>query len=136
MIVVICFIFHKSFIFLVFFCCGRGSESAIVEILFIQPNSFVLYYSILAMGESSAKRFCLKILVAKDENKVIMAESNKEFIEVLFSFMTLPIARAVGCTRSCLSGEIGSLSNLYQSVKNLDMNFLQDKSFQDILLSP
>lgn len=89
------------------------------------------------MGESSAQSFCLKILVAKDENKVIMAESDKEFIQVLFSFMTMPIASAVRCTRSCcLSREIGCLGNLYGSVENLDMNFLQDKSFKDILLNP
>lgn len=88
------------------------------------------------MGESSARSLCLKILVAKDENKVIMAESDKEFIEVLFSFMTMPIATAVRCTRDCISGEIGCLSNLYGSVENLNLNFLQEKRFQDILLNP
>ncbi|KAJ9552346.1 hypothetical protein OSB04_016391 [Centaurea solstitialis] len=88
------------------------------------------------MGESSSQSFCLKILVAKDENKVIMAESDKEFIEVLFSFMAMPIASAVRCTRNCLSGEIGCLDNLYGSVENLDINFLQDKRFQNILLNP
>ncbi|KVI01664.1 uncharacterized protein LOC112501002 [Cynara cardunculus var. scolymus] len=88
------------------------------------------------MGESSAQNLCLKILVAKDENKVIMAESDKDFIEVLFSFMVMPIASAIRCTRNCLSGGIGCLSNLYGSVENLDMNLLEDERFQDVLLNP
>ncbi|XP_071729830.1 uncharacterized protein [Rutidosis leptorrhynchoides] len=88
------------------------------------------------MGEYSAKTFSLKMLVAKEENKVIMAESDKDFIEVLFSFMLMPIASVVRNTRKWLRGDIGCLNNLYGSVENLKTDYFEDKMFQNMLLRP
>ncbi|GJS13402.1 hypothetical protein Tco_0407874 [Tanacetum coccineum] len=88
------------------------------------------------MGECSGPNFSLHMLVAKEENKVIMAETSKEFIEVLFSLMTMPIARVASLTRNCTPGDIGCVSNLYGSVKELDMRYLQGSKFLDILINP
>ncbi|KAJ9552348.1 hypothetical protein OSB04_016393 [Centaurea solstitialis] len=76
----------------------------------------------MTMGESSAQSFCLKILVAKDENKVIMAESDKEFIEVLFSFMVMPIASADKSFQDVLLNP-RSAAEIY--CKNLEMNLTE-----------
>nr|GEW53905.1 hypothetical protein [Tanacetum cinerariifolium] len=88
------------------------------------------------MGECSGPKFSLNMLVAKEENKVIMAETSKEFIEVLFSLMTMPIARVASLTRNCTPGDIGCVSNLYGSVEDLDMRYLQGSKFLDILINP
>lgn len=88
------------------------------------------------MAGCSGPSFLLNMLVAKEENKIIMAETSKEFIEVLFSLMTMPIARVASLTRNCTPGDIGCVSNLYESVEELDTRYLQDYKFLDILINP
>ena len=41
----------------------------------------------------------LKIIVEKRKNQVVFVESNKDFIDVLFSFMTIPIGTIARFTR-------------------------------------
>ncbi|XP_071726994.1 uncharacterized protein [Rutidosis leptorrhynchoides] len=69
-----------------------------------------------------------------------MAKSDKDFIEVLFSFMLMPIASVVRNSRKWLPGDIGEgigcLNNLYISVENLKTNYFQDEMFQNTLLRP
>ncbi|KAM7478807.1 hypothetical protein LguiA_027020 [Lonicera macranthoides] len=78
----------------------------------------------------------LKILVEKRKNQIVFVESNKDFIDVLFSFMTIPIGTIARFTREhSLGEEIGCLKNLYESIENLDDEFVQ-KECKSIMLYP
>ncbi|KAM7478803.1 hypothetical protein LguiA_027016 [Lonicera macranthoides] len=79
----------------------------------------------------------LKIIVEKRKNQVVFVESNKDFIDVLFSFMMIPIGTIARFTREhSLGGEIGCLNNLYESIKNFDVEYVQSQKCWDILLHP
>lgn len=79
----------------------------------------------------------LKIIVEKRKNQVVFVESNKDFIDVLFSFMTIPIGTIARYTREhLLGGEIGCLNNLYESIENFDVEYVQSQKCRDIMLHP
>lgn len=75
----------------------------------------------------------LKLLIHKKKKEVIYAEADNYFVDVLFSFMTIPIGaliKLIGCK------SFGCISNLYASVENLDDKFLASKIFREVLLHP
>ncbi|CAJ2670663.1 unnamed protein product [Trifolium pratense] len=81
----------------------------------------------------------LRFIVDKERNKVLFAEAGKDFVDALFSFLTLPlgtIARIVAQRSNVEAVTVGSLSSLYQSVENLDPQFLQTHACKDMLLKP
>ncbi|XP_076888457.1 uncharacterized protein LOC143538899 [Bidens hawaiensis] len=76
----------------------------------------------------------LKLLVNKQDHKIMFAEVNKDFVDFLFYILTLPI----GAITKLLAKEplSGSLGDLYQSIENLnDMYILQNKT-KDTVLNP
>jgi hypothetical protein len=69
----------------------------------------------------------LKILVDKQSNKVVFVEATKEFVDTLFSFLSLPLGTIVRLLASINDQQhsesspfLGSINNLYQTVENLD----------------
>jgi hypothetical protein len=82
----------------------------------------------------------IRVLVEKGKNKVVYAEAGKDFVDVLFSFLTFPlgtIARLVGKDDSNIEAfQFGSISSLYQSVANLDQQYLWSETCKDMLLQP
>ncbi|KAG5022579.1 hypothetical protein JHK82_018489 [Glycine max] len=73
------------------------------------------------MPSTQEEQISLKLLVYKKTNKVILAEAGKDFVDVLFCFLTMPlgtIARLVQ-TSDLGPGGVGCLSSLYGSVTNL-----------------
>jgi len=81
----------------------------------------------------------LKLVVNKETNKVLFAEARKDFVDVLFSFLTLPlgtIARLVGNESNIGPVKIGSLNSLYHSVAALDDNCLTAQAYKERLLRP
>ncbi|KAL7205774.1 hypothetical protein ACSBR2_018657 [Camellia fascicularis] len=88
------------------------------------------------MASDASKSITLKILVEKEKNRVVFAESNKDFADVIFSFMTLPIGTIVELIREhLLKGEIGCFNNLYESVEDLDEEYLRSEH-KEMLLHP
>ncbi|KAK8916935.1 hypothetical protein KSP39_PZI022659 [Platanthera zijinensis] len=76
----------------------------------------------------------VRFLVDIEKKRVAFAEAGSDFVDVLFSFLTLPlgsIVRLLG-KQSCL----GSLDNLYESVEQLDAKHLQTDACKDMLLNP
>lgn len=63
----------------------------------------------------------LKLLVNKKTNKVILAEAGKDFVDVLFSFLTMPLGTIARLVQKSDMGSVGvgCLSSLYGSVTNL-----------------
>ncbi|RWR83863.1 hypothetical protein CKAN_01263700 [Cinnamomum micranthum f. kanehirae] len=76
----------------------------------------------------------LALLVDKERKRVIYAESGKDFVETLLSFLTLPIGTVIKL--SCKQPNMGSFTMLYQSLEDLDLEFLNTKSCKDMLLHP
>ncbi|VVA90927.1 unnamed protein product [Arabis nemorensis] len=81
--------------------------------------------------ESSDKQiFMVKFLVIKEKNKVVLAEAGKDFVDVLFSFLAMPmetIVRLLENQKSQAATTIGCFNNLYKSVVDMSKDdFLTD----------
>ncbi|THG00363.1 uncharacterized protein LOC114296809 [Camellia sinensis] len=88
------------------------------------------------MESEASQSISLNILVEKEKNRVVFVESNKDFVDIIFSFMTMPIGTIIRLTRErSLKGEIGCLKNLYESVENLDEEHFKSE-FKEIILDP
>ncbi|CAJ2670637.1 unnamed protein product [Trifolium pratense] len=60
-------------------------------------------------------RVILRVLVDNERNKVVYAEAGKDFVDALFSFLTLPlgtIARLVAKESNVEAVRFGSISSL------------------------
>jgi hypothetical protein len=81
----------------------------------------------------------LKLLINEECNKVLFAEAGKDFVDILCSFLTLPlgtIARLVQKDSNMGQITVGCLNSLYQSVADLDNGFLRTDSIKEMLLYP
>ncbi|ESW12411.1 hypothetical protein PHAVU_008G110100 [Phaseolus vulgaris] len=85
------------------------------------------------------KCITLKLMVLKEQSKVIFAEAGKDFVDVLFSFLTLPlgtILRLVRKESKLQPLELSSLSLIYQSAENLPIECLRTDTCEEMLLRP
>ncbi|CAL5210905.1 unnamed protein product [Lathyrus oleraceus] len=94
---------------------------------------------------AESKTIPLKILVDKQRNKVVFVETTKDFVDTLFSFLSLPLATIVrlletnnkGKQQSESSPFLDNIKNLYQSVQNLDSDDVWNNPVcKQILLRP
>ncbi|CAL2263797.1 unnamed protein product [Prunus armeniaca] len=93
----------------------------------------VLSYSINGCEE------CYKLegLVDKRSNTILFVESDNDFIDVLLSFLTIPMGTIVRRARKhSVPLEIGSLINLYASVANIDVRHFQAEACKEMLIYP
>ncbi|KAJ0020992.1 hypothetical protein Pint_32622 [Pistacia integerrima] len=92
-----------------------------------------------SVTKEEAKAISLKALVDKENNRVIFAESDEDFTDVLFSFLTMPmgtIIRLISNHNQPPTVEIGCMNNLYESIKNLDMQYFRSEACKTMLLCP
>ncbi|KAJ7961312.1 DUF674 family protein [Quillaja saponaria] len=91
------------------------------------------------MAANQAKFVPLRIFIDKEKNSVIFAEAGCEFVDILFSFMTIPlgtITRLVSNASHSQPLKIGSLSTLYEGVSNLDEKHFSTTTCKSMLLQP
>lgn len=88
----------------------------------------------MASSSSSSTKVTLKLLVDTKNEKVLFAEASKAAIDFLFNILCLPVGTVVRLLSK--NGMVGSLGNLYQSVENLNMNYMQPNIDKDVLLKP
>ncbi|KAJ0021632.1 hypothetical protein Pint_32630 [Pistacia integerrima] len=89
------------------------------------------------MGEEHVKPISLKALVDKESKKVIFAESDEEFIDVLFSFLTMPMGTIIRLIRNRPpTVGIGCMNNLYECIENLDVQLFRTEACKKMLLYP
>uniref|UniRef100_M1BTF6 DUF674 family protein n=2 Tax=Solanum tuberosum TaxID=4113 RepID=M1BTF6_SOLTU len=83
-------------------------------------------------------RVPLKLLIDDKNKRVIAAEANKDFVDILFSFLTFPIGTIIRLTNNNQSmPKIPTcMNNLYKSVENLSVNRLYTENCKSILLNP
>ncbi|XP_021806168.1 uncharacterized protein LOC110750187 [Prunus avium] len=89
------------------------------------------------MADKSTNNIELKVLVDKGSNKVIFIEPDNDFVDVLFSFMTIPMGTIIRLARKHSDPMvIGCMNNLYESVENIDEQEFRFPKFKDMLLRP
>ncbi|KAL5747996.1 hypothetical protein ACOSQ2_025293 [Xanthoceras sorbifolium] len=89
------------------------------------------------MAEKHTQGISLKALVDKENNRVIFAEANEDFVDVLLSFLTMPMGTIIRLIRSKPPTlGIGCMNNLYESIENLDVKRLQTEACKTMLLYP
>ncbi|KAJ1437332.1 hypothetical protein SESBI_03659 [Sesbania bispinosa] len=92
-----------------------------------------------AASYEQVNKVSLSVLVDRERNRVVYAEAGKDFVDVLLSFLTLPlgtIARLIAKDSNMQSVRVGSLSSLYQSVADLDEQHLWTQNCKEMLLQP
>ncbi|XP_012841425.1 PREDICTED: uncharacterized protein LOC105961715 [Erythranthe guttata] len=91
---------------------------------------------------SSAKdvKFSLKVTMNNQKTKVLFAEADSDFTDVLISFLTMPLGRIVRVLKKHFGEEeavrIGSLTTLYNGLANLDSVHFWTKGCKEALLDP
>ncbi|KAF6143038.1 hypothetical protein GIB67_041106 [Kingdonia uniflora] len=89
------------------------------------------------MAAEQGKTVTLKAFIDKQRNRVAFVESGKDFVDILLSFLTMPlgtIVRLAGKQKQpCV---IGCMNNLYQSLENFDSALLGKETVKDMLLRP
>lgn len=84
-----------------------------------------------------AASISLKALVDKASKKVIFIESGNEFVDVLFSFLTIPMATIIKRAGDIsVPLGIGCMKNLYASVKDIDGKDFRSSLCKEMLLCP
>ncbi|KAJ9550997.1 hypothetical protein OSB04_015042 [Centaurea solstitialis] len=81
----------------------------------------------------------IKVLVDTKKDRVVYAIADHNFVDVLFSFTTLPIGAIVRLFRKQDNEKFavfGSLNNLFQSLINLPVNYLFSEECKVMLLNP
>ncbi|XP_073277704.1 uncharacterized protein [Primulina huaijiensis] len=68
---------------------------------------------------SDSKRITVKVLVQKSTNRFLLAQAHKDFIDLLFSLLAIPL----GGVQSLLGRNtcLGSINNLFWSMHNLEL---------------
>ncbi|CAN1131033.1 hypothetical protein LINPERHAP2_LOCUS6164 [Linum perenne] len=79
---------------------------------------------------ATTTKVTLKLLIDKKSNRVLFAEAGKEFVDFLFSILSLPLGTVI----RLLSKDkmVGCLGNLYQSIEELGDTFIQQSTSKDI----
>ncbi|XAR68865.1 hypothetical protein NMG60_11000269 [Bertholletia excelsa] len=84
----------------------------------------------------------VSIMVDEQKNRVIWAEAGNDFVDALFSFLTLPMGTIIRLLRDLRqqstlpATDLGCLSNLYRSVETLGSDHLWTDACEDMLLRP
>ncbi|XP_048552853.1 uncharacterized protein LOC125533136 [Triticum urartu] len=76
----------------------------------------------------------VKVFVDKERNRVLFAESGKEFVDVLFGFLTLPLGTVVRLLGG--QSQVGCLDELYGSVEGLSTDLFRTEACKAMLLRP
>ncbi|PQQ06510.1 uncharacterized protein Pyn_06528 [Prunus yedoensis var. nudiflora] len=87
------------------------------------------------MADKTVKNIMnLKAMVDKGSNKIIFVESDKDFIDVLLSFLTIPMGTIVRrASKHSVPLAIGCMNYLYTSI---DVQDFQTKACREMLLCP
>ncbi|KAH7542328.1 hypothetical protein FEM48_Zijuj02G0061900 [Ziziphus jujuba var. spinosa] len=76
----------------------------------------------------------IKPMVSKSKKKVCYAEAKKDFMNLLFSCLTIPLGHFV--KQKCSSSLNGCIDHLYKSVQDLDEQCLKTNYHKELLVSP
>lgn len=105
-------------------------------------NNVILYQgssvgsrTIEDMTQEQGITITLKLMVSKSKRMVCYAEAERDFVNLLFSFLTVPLGYLVENMRSAGSLN-GCIDKLYKSVDDLDERCFISNDYREILVSP
>ncbi|CAL9228826.1 unnamed protein product [Arabidopsis halleri] len=81
----------------------------------------------------------LKLLIDEEKNKVVFAEAGQDFVDILFSFSTLPmgtIVRLLEMHQKSKAIAVGCFNNIYGSVVSMGMKHFSTEACKQMLLYP
>jgi len=79
----------------------------------------------------------LKASVDKKSNRVVFVESDEFFVDILFSFLTMPMGTIIHLISNLSpTNGIVCMNNLYGSVENIDVRYFRTEACKDMLLHP
>ncbi|WVZ95902.1 hypothetical protein U9M48_041609 [Paspalum notatum var. saurae] len=87
-------------------------------------------------SDSVLSDISLKLLVDNKTKKVLFAEAGKEFVDFVFSLLTLPIGAVVKLISAGTNVGLGSIGRLYQSVDGISASYLLPTADKSDLLQP
>ncbi|KAE8818605.1 hypothetical protein D1007_03749 [Hordeum vulgare] len=87
-----------------------------------------------SMSSDGGPTVAVKLFIDKEKRRVLFAESDKEFVDVLFSFLTMPLGRIVRLFDK--QSQVGCLDELYKSVESLAEGHFHAKVCKAMLLAP
>ncbi|KAK3232249.1 hypothetical protein Dsin_004130 [Dipteronia sinensis] len=82
----------------------------------------------------AAGKVKLTLMIDKRTNKVLFAEAGKDFVDILFNLLSLPIGAFVNILSN--ASMVNCIGNLYKSLENLNEDYLQSKQSKNHLLNP
>ncbi|KAG9138998.1 hypothetical protein Leryth_025662 [Lithospermum erythrorhizon] len=89
------------------------------------------------LRENKEEAIYLKVAIEKKKNRVVFLECIHDFVDILFSFLTLPIGRIFGILHGKSHADIiGCTNNLYESVRLLDSKYFSTNACKEMLLLP
>lgn len=92
------------------------------------------------MAKSSEEpKFTLRLIVDEEKNKVVLAEACREFVDVLFSLLTLPMGTIVRLLENHRKSEpvtVGCFNNLYRSVVEMGRDSFETEACKQMLMYP
>ncbi|XAR68864.1 hypothetical protein NMG60_11000268 [Bertholletia excelsa] len=94
--------------------------------LMVPPEDYQFAPSSISERETTYKIMEVKILVKKSTGKVLYAEAEEDFVDLLFSFLTISLGSVI--TLLSRDSSLGCLDNLYKSVESLDGKWFVDHS--------
>ncbi|XP_076884098.1 uncharacterized protein LOC143533120 [Bidens hawaiensis] len=93
----------------------------------------------MADTKTNNTKISIKVFVDKLKKRVVYAEADYTFVDILFSFMTLPlgtIVRLLGKHDDTKLDPLGSLKNLYRSLNDLPESYFATEDCKYMLLNP
>ncbi|KAL1827565.1 hypothetical protein ACET3Z_005977 [Daucus carota] len=92
-----------------------------------------------SLEDREGMKIALRLYVLKEKNQVVFAEANSDFVDTLFSFLTIPIGKIVRTLKTkcdLQAREFGCFGNLYETVENLDDSQIWSEGYKQMLLNP
>lgn len=84
-------------------------------------------------------KLSLNVMINKERTKVLFAEADNDFANILLSFLTFPLGRIVKILEKHYADEapvFGSITSLYKSLANLDDTLFSTTAAKLMLLDP
>lgn len=115
------------------------SQEEALRVDFLFFLCFVSFIGSTMAQSSTEPKVSLRLIIDDEKNKVVLAEAGKDFVQVLFGFLTLPMGTIVRLLEEHQNSEpvtIGCLSNLYTSVVDMNIEDFETEACQQMLLYP
>ncbi|XP_042499513.1 uncharacterized protein LOC122077673 [Macadamia integrifolia] len=88
-------------------------------------------------SQEVSQTISLKVVMDKEKNRVVMAEADSDLVDILLSFLTMPMGTIVRLiSKQPEPAIIGSMTSLYKAVENLEEQLLQTHICKSMLLDP